>query len=76
MPIQPTQGVASSSNPDEESAADFNQMMDYEDSGYVVSSELSQSDKIVHSDFFNRFGDLCDDDNFFSDTTTALVGKK
>ena len=64
MPLVPGQTASSSTQMDEESAADFNQMMDYEEPGISGSSELSQSDKIIHLDFYNRFGDLCDDDNF------------
>ena len=64
MSLVSGQTTSSSTKMDEESAADFNQMMDYEEPGISGSSEFSQSDKIVHLDFYNRFGDLCDDDNF------------
>ncbi|KAI6646625.1 Zinc finger BED domain-containing protein 4-like [Oopsacas minuta] len=70
MPILPGQAATSSTQMDEESAADFNQMMEYEESGISASSELTQTDKIIHLDFYNRFGDLCDDDLDLGVTTT------
>ena len=62
MPLLP--GQVPSSSMDEESAADFNQMMDYEEAGIGATSDLTQGDKIIHMDFYNRFGDLCDDESF------------
>lgn len=73
MPLLPGQ-ASSSSHVDEESAADFNQMMDYEEAGIGGSSELTQTDKIIHMDFYNRFGDLCDDENL--DVVTAPTKAK
>lgn len=63
MPLQPNHNIQASTGsntPDEDNINSINQSMEYDETSVSSIADLQQNEKVIHQDFYNDFGDLCD----------------